>query len=59
MYHMYMCTPEEENADADTDRGSWQLAHLLQQKYFISTEYYKYNNSITCLMVSIYCIVLL
>ena len=51
-------TPEEEDADADTDRGSWPLAHLLQQiqKYFINTEYYKCNNFITCLMASIlYC----
>ena len=51
-------TPEEKDADADTDRGSWPLAHLLQQiqKYFINTEYYKCNNFITCLMVSIlYC----
>ena len=50
-------TPEGEDADADTDRGSWPLAHLLQQKYFINTENYKCNNFITCPLVSIlYCV---
>ena len=43
-------TPEEEDADADTDRGIWPLAHLLQQKYFINTEYYKWNNETYCIV---------